>query len=123
MTNPSRAASREQADKPITPLRALADRAFSRTVGAPLILGNKVCVLRDATENYPAWLEAIRSAESRIYFENYIIRSDVVGEQFAEALAAKARRGVRVRLIYDWLGALGATSNRFWKSLRQAGVR
>ena len=122
MTNPSRAASREQADKPITPLRALADRAFSRTVGAPLILGNKVCVLRDATENYPAWLEAIRSAESRIYFENYIIRSDVVGEQFAEALAAKARRGVRVRLIYDWLGALGATSNRFWKSLRQAGV-
>jgi len=122
MTNPSHPASREQVDKPITPLRALADRAFSRAAGAPLILGNKVSVLRDATENYPAWLEAIRSAKSRIYFENYIIRSDVIGDQFAEALAAKARQGVRVRLIYDWLGALGATSNRFWKSLRQAGA-
>ena len=80
-------------------------------------------VLRDATENYPAWLEAIRSAESRVHFENYIIHSDDVGEQFAEALAAQARRGVQVRLIYDWLGALGATSNRFWKPLRQAGVQ
>ncbi len=80
-------------------------------------------VLRDATENYPAWLEAIRSAESRVHFENYIIHSDDVGEQFAEALAAQARRGVRVRLIYDWLGALGATSKRFWKPLRQAGVQ
>ena len=82
-----------------------------------------MCVLRDATENYPAWLEAIRSAESRVHFENYIIHSDDVGEQFAEALAAQARRGVRVRLIYDWLGALGATSNRFWNPLRQAGVQ
>ena len=122
MTNPSQPVSKLKVDNPITPLRALADRAFSRTAGAPLILGNKVCVLRDATENYPAWLEAIRSAESRIHFENYIIRSDGVGEQFAEALAAQAQRGVRVRLIYDWMGALGATSNRFWKSLRQAGV-
>jgi len=111
MTNPSQPVSKRQVNKPITPLRALADRAFSRTAGAPLILGNTVCVLRDATENYPAWLEAIRSAEGRIHFENYIIRSDAVGEQFAEALAAQARRGVRVRLIYDWMGALGATSN------------
>ena len=80
-------------------------------------------LLRDATENYPAWLEAIRSAKSRVHFENYIIHSDDVGEQFAEALAAQARRGVLVRLIYDWLGALGATSNRFWNPLRQAGVQ
>jgi cardiolipin synthase A/B len=111
-----------QADKTITPLRVLADEAFSRAAGAPLILGNKVCVLRDATENYPAWLEAIHSADSRIHFENYIIHSDDVGRQFGEALAAKARQGVRVRLIYDWLGALGATSYRFWEALRQAGV-
>ena len=111
-----------QADKTITPLRVLADEAFSRAAGAPLILGNKVCVLRDATENYPAWLEAIHSADSRIHFENYIIHSDDVGRQFGEALAAKARQGVRVRLIYDWLGALGATSYRFWDALRQAGV-
>ena len=41
---------------------------------------------------------------------------------FAEALAAKAREGVRVRLIYDWLGGFGKTSRRFWNHLRAAGV-
>jgi cardiolipin synthase len=123
MSSVSQPASRQQDHKKtITPLRALADQAFSRAAGAPLILGNKVAVLKDATENYPAWLEAIRSAESRIHFESYIIHSDDVGRQFSEALAAKAREGVRVRLIYDWLGALGAASYRFWKPLRQAGV-
>jgi cardiolipin synthase A/B len=122
MRSTSQVASKQQNDKTITPLRALADLAFSRAAGAPLVPGNKVRVLRDATENYPAWLEAIRSAQSRIHFESYIIHSDDVGREFAEALAAKAREGVRVRLIYDWLGALGAASYRFWKPLRQAGV-
>lgn len=82
-------------------LRTLADQAFSRTAGAPLISGNKVRLLRDASENYPAWLEAIGSAVRRIHFENYIIHSDQIGQHFAEALAAKARKGVHVRLIYD----------------------
>jgi len=122
MNSASQPASKQQDDKRITPLRALADQAFSRAAGAPLVPGNKVSVLRDATENYPAWLDAIRSATSRIHFESYIIHSDDVGKQFAEALVAKAREGVRVRLIYDWLGALGAASYRFWKPLRQAGV-
>ena len=106
----------------IAQLRALADQAFSRAAGAPLIPGNKMRVLRDAKENYPAWLEAIRSAQDRIHFESYIIHSDDIGRQFAEALAAKAREGVTVRLIYDWLGALGAASYRFWRPLRRAGV-
>jgi cardiolipin synthase A/B len=122
MTTTSQPEPRRQDDKTITPLRALADQAFSRAAGAPLVPGNKVGLLRDATENYPAWLSAIRSAESRVHFENYIIHSDDVGRQFGEALAAKARHGVRVRLIYDWVGALGATSYRFWETLRRAGV-
>lgn len=113
---------RPQDSKEIEQLRALAEQGFSRTAGAVLVAGNSVRLLRDATENYPAWLEAIASAKERIHFENYIIHSDRVGQEFAEALSAKAREGVRVRLIYDWLGALGATSRRFWKSLRQAGV-
>ncbi|HUO25810.1 MAG TPA: phospholipase D-like domain-containing protein [Candidatus Aquilonibacter sp.] len=103
-------------------LRSLADQAFSRAAGAPLVPGNSVRLLKDATENYPAWLEAIASATRRIHFENYIIHSDDIGEQFADALASKARKGVHVRLIYDWFGALAATSRRFWKSLRLAGV-
>jgi cardiolipin synthase A/B len=102
--------------------RTLADQAFSRAAGALLVGGNRVRLLKDATENYPAWLDAIQAAERSIHFETYIIHEDHVGWQFAAALAAKARQGVRVRLMYDWLGALGKTSGRFWQSLRQAGV-
>ena len=95
------------------PLRLLADQAFSRTAGAPLIAGNRVTLLRDAAENYPAWLDAISRAERWIHFETYLIHSDRAGRMFAEALTERARAGVKVRLIVDWLGSLGKTSRRF----------
>jgi cardiolipin synthase len=101
---------------------ALLDQAFTRAAGAPLVTGNAVRLLVDATENYPVWLAAIRGAEHRIYFENYIFREDEIGAEFAEALKSKARDGLRVRVIYDWMGGLGKTSRRFWRALREAGV-
>jgi cardiolipin synthase len=103
-------------------IRFLAEQAFSRVAGAPLVQGNSLRILKDAKENYPAWLDALSSAKKSIYFENYIIREDRIGYQFADVLAEKAREGVKVRLIYDWLGALGKTSRSFWQRLRQAGV-
>lgn len=102
--------------------RELADQAFSRAAGASLVPDNGVRLLKDADETYPAWLEAIDSARRTIHFESYIIHDDDAGRRFGEALAAKARQGVRVRLIYDWMGALGKTSRRYWRSLRNAGV-
>ncbi|HUE81411.1 MAG TPA: phospholipase D-like domain-containing protein [Pyrinomonadaceae bacterium] len=103
-------------------MRVLANQAFSRAAGAPLVTGNSISILKDAQENYPAWLDAIASAERTIHFETYIIHADSAGEQFAEALANKAREGVKVRLIYDWLGALGYAWSSFWRSLERAGV-
>lgn len=107
---------------PGSSIRISADQAFSRTVGAPLIPGNDVRLLRDARENYPAWLAAIESAERTIHFESYIIHEDEQGRLFAEALGKKARAGVKVRLIYDWMGGLFPTSNKFWRALQSAGV-
>lgn len=106
----------------VSPLRALAERLFSRAAGADLVPGNSIRLLKDAAENYPAWLEAIRSARQWIHFETYVIHNDDAGQEFAEALCAKAREGVKVRLIYDWLGAFRKTSRRFWQHLREAGV-
>ena len=103
-------------------MRHLADQAFSRAAGAPLIAGNSVRLLIDAQENYPAWLDAISAAQHYIHFESYIIHEDEVGWKFAEALIAKAREGVRVRVIYDWLGGFGKTSRHFWNHLRAGGV-
>lgn len=103
-------------------VRSLASQAFSRAAGAPLVGGNSVRLLRDAAENYPAWLDAIKAAQRYIHFESYIIHEDHAGQMFAEALIAKAREGVRVRLIYDWLGGLGKASRSFWNHLRAGGV-
>jgi cardiolipin synthase len=95
---------------------------FSRAAGAALISGNQVRLLEDGRENYPAWLAAIRAAKDHVHFENYFIQDDEVGQQFGEALAAAAREGVRVRVIYDWMGGLGKASRAFWRKLRGAGV-
>jgi phosphatidylserine/phosphatidylglycerophosphate/cardiolipin synthase-like enzyme len=85
-------------------LRWVADRAFSRAAGAPLVGGNHVDVLRDATENYPAWEHAIRAARVSIHVEMYIIHRDHAGRRLIRLLAERAREGVAVRLIYDWFG-------------------
>jgi cardiolipin synthase len=108
--------------KRLMPLRELADQAFSRAAGAPLIDGNHVRLLKDAKENYPAWLNAIRAAKNHVHFENYILYDDETGHEFSDALIDKAREGISVRLIYDWLGCLGKTSRRFWNALRSGGV-
>nr|WP_246356823.1 phospholipase D-like domain-containing protein [Pyxidicoccus fallax] len=100
----------------------LVHRAFDRASGAPRVPGNSVRVLLDAKENYPAWLEAIRAARHSIFFENYIIAEDEVGREFAEALKERARAGVKVRLIRDWLGSRSEASRAFWRALQDAGV-
>jgi cardiolipin synthase len=101
--------------------RRLADQVFSRAAGAPLLEGNHVELRQDAEENYPAWIEAIDGAEHTIHFEMYIFSDDATGQRFADRLCARAREGVTVRVLYDWLGARGRTPRRFWRRLRRAG--
>ncbi len=98
----------------------LADVALARATGAPRIDGNTVRVLRDAAENFPAWLEAIESAERTIFIEQYIFANDALGREFGAVLARKARQGVRVRVLYDWLGT--SRAGALWAELRAAGA-
>ena len=102
--------------------RPFADQALTRAAGASLVPGNAVRLLKDAAEHYPAWLLAIRGARDEVHLECYILADDPVGREFAAALAAKAREGVRVRVVYDWVGALGRAGRGFWRGLREAGV-
>ena len=112
----------EQPASRSAPLRLLADQAFSRTAGAPLVGGNAVRLLKDAAENFPAWLDAIHSAERSVFFESYIFGEDATGREFRDALAAKARAGVRVRVLHDWLGSPGKIIPGFWRPLLAAGA-
>jgi cardiolipin synthase A/B len=75
----------------------LSDQAYARIADAPPVSGNSVRLLKDATENYPAWRQAIGEARRTIYLESYFIREDEIGSEFAAVLAAIAREGVRVR--------------------------
>jgi cardiolipin synthase len=102
-------------------VRVLAEQALSRAAGAPLVSGNRVRLLRDARENYPAWLEAIAASRRFILFENYIIENDATGKRFVDALTERARAGVPVRVIYDWFGALGLGTKRLLEPLVAVG--
>jgi cardiolipin synthase A/B len=103
-------------------VRQLANQAFSRASGAPLREGNRVRLLKDAGEHYPAWFDAIAAARRTIHIEMYIIHEDEQGRLFADALLRKAGDGVTVRLLYDWLGGVRRTSRAFWNRLRAGGV-
>jgi cardiolipin synthase A/B len=95
--------------------------AINRAAGGHAVPGNQAHLLIDGPNTYRAMLDAIGQATRWVHFENYIIRSDDAGWRFAELLAARARDGVQVRVLYDWLGSIG-TTRKFWKHLRSAGV-
>ena len=99
----------------------LSEQMLARAAGTEAIPGNAVRLLKDAAENYPAWLAAIEVAQHTIHFENYIIADDETGRMFAAALAARARAGVAVRVMYDWMGALGLGSARVLREVTAAG--
>jgi len=105
---------------PLSSSQQYADNAFLRAAGAPLVAGNSVRILIDAAQNFPAWLEAIRAAQRSILFECYIVEDDAVGREFISALAERARSGVHVRLIYDWLGT--RRPQWIWDLLTPAGA-
>lgn len=102
-------------------LRLLAEQAFSRAAGAPLVAGNAVELLIDGQANFEAWLAAIAGARHAILFENYIFRDDATGRSFRDALVERAAAGVRVCVLRDWLGCLGQSSASFWAPLQAAG--
>ena len=120
---------RPRAAQPSRPLpvsrpmeRLAAEQLFSRVAGSAPVQGNAVRLLRDGAENYAAWLDAIAAARRSIHFENYIFRGDDIGRKFAATLAAKAREGVAVRVLYDWMGSFRQVPRGFWHDLRTAGV-
>lgn len=82
---------------------------------------NRVVLFPDGPHFFQALLSALRSAESMILLEYYIIRDDGIGSAFAAELAAAVKRGVRVLLIYDYIGCI-ETPSAYFKNLSQQGV-
>ena len=94
---------------------------LGRVSEAPLRDGNRLALLKNGPDTYDDWLAAIARARRWIHLDNYIIANDEIGNRFAEALSAKAREGVRVRVLHDWFGCMNVPRS-FWNGMREAGV-
>ncbi|WP_258604268.1 phospholipase D-like domain-containing protein [Mesorhizobium sp. AR10] len=86
------------------------DPQFARTMTSfsqgQMFSSNAVQTLVNGDEIFPSMLQAIRAAHSTVDMETYIYWSGAVGHEFASSLAAKAKEGVEVRVLIDWVGSL-----------------
>jgi cardiolipin synthase len=96
-------------------------RSMSALLGPPLVEGNRIDTLLNGSQIFPAMLDAIDHAKKSITFETYIYWSGKIGKRFADALAARARQGVRVHVLLDWVGSNKIDSS-FLDTMRDAGV-
>jgi len=81
-------------------------REMSVLLGPSVLPGNLVVDFQNGDEIFPAMLEAIQGAKSTITFETYIYWSGDIGKKFADALSERARAGVEVRMVIDWVGSI-----------------
>jgi cardiolipin synthase len=80
-------------------------RELGILLGPAIVAGNRIENLENGAEIFPAMLEAVRGAKQTINFETYIYWSGTIGKEFAEALEERARAGVKVHVLIDWVGS------------------
>ena len=97
-------------------------RSLGVLLGPPVLAGNRVEALQNGREIFPSMLAAIRGARRTITFESYIYWSGDVGQAFADALSERARAGVRVHVLLDWVGSQ-KIEKRLLDDMRDAGVQ
>jgi cardiolipin synthase A/B len=97
------------------------EREMGMLLGPAILADNKVRPLQNGDEIFPAMLGAIRAAQYTINFETYIYWSGRTGEEFAQALSERARAGVKVHLMLDWLGS-EKMARQLLTQMKDAGV-
>jgi cardiolipin synthase len=83
--------------------------------------GSEVKIHTDGYSFFHALLKEIASAKDHIHLDMYIFEDDALGNMVRDALVAKTREGVEVRLIYDDVGCWNV-SNRFFERMREEGI-
>jgi cardiolipin synthase len=98
-------------------LEAIA-RVAEKLTGRPVLEGNRVGMLVNGEQAYPAMLKGIREAKRSVALLAYIFEADPTGRQFIDALVDAHKRGCAVRVMVDYVGSHWAVANE----LRKAGV-
>ncbi|MDB5913173.1 MAG: cls [Ramlibacter sp.] len=96
-------------------------RAMGMLLGPDIVPGNRVTALHNGDEIFPAMLQAIRGARRTVLFETFIYWSGAIGDEFAQALSERARAGIKVHVLLDWLGSL-KVENQLVEDMKAAGV-
>lgn len=106
-------------------LYSVADEQFKRSMGnllpPPMYEGNAVTTLVNGEQIFPAMLSAITSAKETICFETFIYWSGRIGRKFVDALCARARAGVQVHVLIDWVGSK-TIEKQYIRDLQAAGA-
>jgi cardiolipin synthase len=97
-------------------------REMGVLLGPSITAGNQVDAYDNGVEIFPPMLEAIAAAEKTINFETYIYWSGDIGQQFADAFSERAKAGVRVNIVIDWVGSL-PMEETLLTQMKEAGVR
>ena len=107
-------------------LYSIEDVQFRRSMGVLLgpaiVEGNKIEVLLNGDQIFPSMLEAIKKAEQSITFETYIYWSETIGKEFSDALIERARAGVKVHVLLDFIGSI-KMDDASMEAMTQAGIK
>ncbi len=98
------------------------DRELGTLLGPAIIDGNAIINLENGAEIFPSMLNAVRGARRSITLETYIYWSGDIGDEFADALAERARAGVKVHLLVDWVGSQRMDAGMM-ERMRSVGVQ
>ena len=98
------------------------ERALGTLLGPGIVGGNAVTELLNGAQIFPPMLAAIKGAQKSITFETYIYWSGDIGKQFADALSERARAGVRVHVLLDWVGS-AKMDESYLTEMKEAGCR
>ncbi|MDA8445266.1 phospholipase D-like domain-containing protein [Paracidovorax valerianellae] len=97
------------------------ERAMGSLLGPGIASGNEVVELLNGDQIFPPMLAAIRAAQKSVTFETYIYWSGDIGKQFADALSERARAGVKVHVLLDWVGS-SKMDESYFTEMKAAGV-
>ena len=98
------------------------ERALGSLLGPTIVGGNAVTELLNGDQIFPPMLAAIKSAQKSVTFETYIYWSGDIGKQFADALSERARAGVPVHVLLDWVGS-AKMEESYLAEMKEAGVQ
>jgi cardiolipin synthase len=98
------------------------ERALGSLLGPGIVGGNAVTELLNGDQIFPPMLAAIKSAQKSVTFETYIYWSGDIGKQFADALSERARAGVSVHVLLDWVGS-AKMEESYLAEMKAAGVQ